>query len=240
MGDTPADTFTIAHLSDLHCGGQYFVPGLLERAIAEINDLQPDIVVCSGDLTTFGFKHEYQEAKRYLDRIQCRSLVVIPGNHDSRNVGYVHFEDMFGQRNSVLRKDGSSETLSSPNTVKLRVGDSIIENEGLVHYGANDGKKLVVIDVAALLHTDEPLATPVGTGATGGDDVVYGNAGNDLLHGGPGRDVLMGGAGRVAKEWTRLGPQFLRLGPVGWHEFFRDSRVVERVLSRLRAGLAWG
>jgi 3',5'-cyclic AMP phosphodiesterase CpdA len=103
MGDTPADTFTIAHLSDLHCGGQYFVPGLLERAIAEINDLQPDIVVCSGDLTTFGFKHEYQEAKRYLDRIQCPSLVVIPGNHDSRNVGYVHFEQLFGDRNSVLR-----------------------------------------------------------------------------------------------------------------------------------------
>ena len=31
----------------------------MERAIAEINDLKPDIVVCSGDLTTFGFKEEY-------------------------------------------------------------------------------------------------------------------------------------------------------------------------------------
>jgi len=67
----------------------------------------------------------------------------------------------------VVRQDGSTETLSSPNTVKLRVGDSIIENEGLVHYGANEGKKLVVIEVAALLHTGEPLATLVGTGATG-------------------------------------------------------------------------
>jgi quercetin dioxygenase-like cupin family protein len=67
----------------------------------------------------------------------------------------------------VVRKDGSTETLSSPNTVKLRVGDSIVENEGLVHYGANDGEKLVVIEVAALLHTGEPLATLVGTGATG-------------------------------------------------------------------------
>jgi 3',5'-cyclic AMP phosphodiesterase CpdA len=28
---------------------------------------------------------------------------VIPGNHDSRNVGYVHFEELFGERNSVLR-----------------------------------------------------------------------------------------------------------------------------------------
>jgi 3',5'-cyclic AMP phosphodiesterase CpdA len=98
--------FTIAHISDLHCGGPYFVPGLMERAINEINELSPEIVVCSGDLTTFGYKHEYALAKQYLDRLDCDSIVVIPGNHDSRNVGYVHFEDMFGERNSVLRKDG--------------------------------------------------------------------------------------------------------------------------------------
>jgi Icc protein len=76
----------------------------MERAIADINDLDPDIVICSGDLTTNGFKEEYAQAKRYLDRVACESLVVIPGNHDSRNVGYVHFEELFGARNSVLRK----------------------------------------------------------------------------------------------------------------------------------------
>ena len=54
-------------------------PDLMERAIAEINDLKPDIVVCSGDLTTFGFKEEYAAAKRYLDRIECEALVVVPG-----------------------------------------------------------------------------------------------------------------------------------------------------------------
>jgi 3',5'-cyclic-AMP phosphodiesterase len=97
---------TIAQLSDLHCGGPYFVPNLLERAITEINDLEPAIVICSGDLTTFGFKEEYALAKRYLDRIECESLVVIPGNHDSRNVGYVHFERLFGERFSVLTKEG--------------------------------------------------------------------------------------------------------------------------------------
>jgi Icc protein len=97
---------TIAHLSDIHCGGGHFVPDLMERAISEINELEPDIVVCSGDLTTFGFKEEFAQAKRYLDRIACESFVVIPGNHDSRNVGYAHFEDLFGDRNSVLRKDG--------------------------------------------------------------------------------------------------------------------------------------
>ena len=98
--------FRIAHLSDLHCGGPYFEANLLERAISEVNEFEPDVVICSGDLTTFGFKHEYQVARSYLERINCDSFVVVPGNHDARNVGYVHFENLFGDRNSVLRKDG--------------------------------------------------------------------------------------------------------------------------------------
>ena len=99
-------TFVIAHISDLHCGSQHFVPNLLERAIVEVNDLKPDVVVISGDLTSHGFKDEYALAKRYVDTITCESKIVIPGNHDSRNVGYVHFEDLFGDRNSVMRRNG--------------------------------------------------------------------------------------------------------------------------------------
>src|SRR5881275_2355553 len=101
-----AGPFVIAQISDLHCGGPHFLPNLLDRAVNEVNDLEPDIVVVSGDLTTFGFKEEYAQANSYLSRIACPNVVVIPGNHDSRNVGYVHFEDLFGKRNSVLRLDG--------------------------------------------------------------------------------------------------------------------------------------
>jgi 3',5'-cyclic-AMP phosphodiesterase len=103
-----ARALTIAHLSDLHCGGQHFVPSLLERAIGEINGLKPDLVVCTGDLTTFGFRQEYTQAREYLDEIACDRLLVIPGNHDSRNVGYVHFEELFGERNPVERLDGAT------------------------------------------------------------------------------------------------------------------------------------
>ena len=94
--------FRIVQLSDLHCGQQFFLPQHLERAIAEVNEMEPDVVVISGDLTSNGFKDEYALAREYLNRIDCKSMVVIPGNHDSRNVGYVHFEDLFGDRNSVL------------------------------------------------------------------------------------------------------------------------------------------
>src|SRR5207249_12327108 len=106
MPDGREGAFTIAHISDIHCGDPHFVPGLMERTITEINELDPNLVICSGDLTAFGFKHEYMQAKRYLDDIECESMVVIPGNHDSRNVGYVHFEEMFGERSCVLRVGG--------------------------------------------------------------------------------------------------------------------------------------
>ena len=106
MQGKTGSVFTIVQLSDLHCGTQFFLPNLLERAIAEVNEVAPDVVIVSGDLTTHGFKDEYMLAKRYLDTIECERIVVIPGNHDSRNVGYVHFEELWGDRNSVLRCNG--------------------------------------------------------------------------------------------------------------------------------------
>ncbi len=100
--------FRIAHISDLHCGSPHFVANLLDRAIVEVNDLKPDVVVCSGDLTTFGYRPEYAEAAEYLAKLDCERLVVVPGNHDSRNVGYIHFEEFFGSRNSVVHVNGTT------------------------------------------------------------------------------------------------------------------------------------
>ncbi|MBI4897935.1 MAG: metallophosphoesterase [Actinobacteria bacterium] len=103
--NSESNTFSIAHISDMHCGSPYFVPELLESAIEEINDHDPDVVVVSGDLTNEGFLPEYELALDYLDRLQTQNLVVIPGNHDARNVGYEHFEDLFGSRSSDLYTD---------------------------------------------------------------------------------------------------------------------------------------
>ena len=101
-------TFTIAQISDLHCGSPHFVPSLLERAINEVNELAPDAVIVSGDLTADGYRPEYELAKEYIDRLDCESPIVIPGNHDSRNVGYVHFEELFGERRRDVHQGGVS------------------------------------------------------------------------------------------------------------------------------------
>jgi Icc protein len=100
--------YTIAQLSDLHCGSPHFVPSLLERAILEINELEPDVVIVSGDLTGDGYRQEFQSARSYLDQVHCERMIVIPGNHDSRNVGYVHFEELFGERSGELHSEGVS------------------------------------------------------------------------------------------------------------------------------------
>ena len=100
--------FTIAQISDIHCGSPHFVPSLLERAVGEINELAPDVVIVSGDLTADGFREEYELAREYIDRLDSDDPIVIPGNHDSRNVGYVHFEELFGERRREYHSNGVS------------------------------------------------------------------------------------------------------------------------------------
>jgi len=96
---------TIAHISDLHAGSPYFVPSLMDRVVIELNELAPDIVLCTGDLTEMGFRQDYVTALEYLRRIEAPQ-VVIPGNHDARNVGYVHFEELIGPRWQVRDLEG--------------------------------------------------------------------------------------------------------------------------------------
>jgi len=83
----------IAQLSDVHVGGGRYRENLLRTAIAEINDAGPDLVVVAGDLTDDGYPDQYPVAKEELAAIACPEVVLVPGNHDARNVGYLRFED---------------------------------------------------------------------------------------------------------------------------------------------------
>jgi 3',5'-cyclic-AMP phosphodiesterase len=139
---------TICQISDIHCGSPYFVPDLLERSILEINDYEPTAVVVSGDLTDAGYRQEFEQAAEYVERFRCENLMVIPGNHDSRNVGYIHFERLFGERYSVIEFDEAimvGVDSSEPDLNDGRVGRE--------HYGfiqdcfQNAGEKLRIFVV---------------------------------------------------------------------------------------------
>jgi 3',5'-cyclic AMP phosphodiesterase CpdA len=93
----------IAQLSDVHVGGARYREELLRTAIAEINNAEPDLVVLAGDVSDDGYPDQYPLAKRELAQLRSDRIVLVPGNHDARNVGYLHFEDTFGARDSRLR-----------------------------------------------------------------------------------------------------------------------------------------
>lgn len=71
---------TLIHLSDLHFGPCY-VPHLGELVLKEIETLNPDVVVISGDLTYRARTKEFAAARSFLDRIP-KPFLTIPGNHD--------------------------------------------------------------------------------------------------------------------------------------------------------------
>ena len=92
------EVFKIAQISDVHVGDVRFEEAYLNAAITEINAWEPDFLVIAGDLTTNGYREEYQAAKEHFNKLTCERRVVIPGNHDGRNVGYLFFDEIFGER----------------------------------------------------------------------------------------------------------------------------------------------
>ena len=95
----------LAQFSDIHCGHPTFDGDLLDHALDEIIDARPELVVMAGDLTAEGYAPQFRQAKRYLDRVTEAGLemLVIPGNHDLMNVGFLHFRDNFGKADRVMR-----------------------------------------------------------------------------------------------------------------------------------------
>jgi 3',5'-cyclic-AMP phosphodiesterase len=124
----------IAQLSDVHVGGSRHRPELLHRAIAEINEARPDLVVVAGDLTDDGYPDQYPVAREQLSALECREVVLVPGNHDARNVGYLRYEDTFGARDSAraLTLSGSSVSLVAVDSSKPDLDEGEIGRE---HYG---------------------------------------------------------------------------------------------------------
>ena len=87
----------IAHISDLHVSASDFDEAVFMQAVEEINQLKPDMIVLTGDITNTGYLKEYEQATRYLGMFEA-PLFAVPGNHDSRNLGYQTFEEIIGER----------------------------------------------------------------------------------------------------------------------------------------------
>jgi 3',5'-cyclic AMP phosphodiesterase CpdA len=87
-------------MSDLHCGRE-FESIVFSRAAEEVNALDPDVIVITGDLTDNGLINQYRDAKKRLGMLRCKNVVTASGNHDYRSTGYLLFKNAFGFRRIV-------------------------------------------------------------------------------------------------------------------------------------------
>ena len=72
---------TILHVSDLHFGPPY-QEEVGEALLRFAHDLEPDLIVASGDFTQRAREEQFMAARAYLDRLPDAPLVTTPGNHD--------------------------------------------------------------------------------------------------------------------------------------------------------------
>lgn len=70
---------TVVHLSDIHFGSVNET--IIDPLVRTINELKPDVVAVSGDLTQRARSHQFREARAFLDSLS-KPQIVVPGNHD--------------------------------------------------------------------------------------------------------------------------------------------------------------
>lgn len=71
---------TILHLSDLHFGTER--PGSVDALIQDCQQINPDIIIISGDLTQRATHEQYHAAKKFLNNFYDKKILCVPGNHD--------------------------------------------------------------------------------------------------------------------------------------------------------------
>lgn len=70
---------TIVHLSDIHFDEVDYA--LVTSVIEKVAEINPDLVIVSGDLTQRAKSAQFVEARAFLDKLPAPQIIV-PGNHD--------------------------------------------------------------------------------------------------------------------------------------------------------------
>jgi len=94
----------IVQVSDIHVGPE-FQEQIFHQAVDEINKLNADVLLVTGDLTENGLLSEFERASKVMKRFSCKSRIYTSGNHDYRNTGYLLFKRFFPSKSVFETKE---------------------------------------------------------------------------------------------------------------------------------------
>jgi len=86
---------------------------ILRAAVKEINEMCPDVVLVTGDLTENGLISEFKTATRELRKLKVERIIYVSGNHDYRSTGYLLFKQFFPFSQVTETDDAAIIVLSS-------------------------------------------------------------------------------------------------------------------------------
>ena len=126
------DGYRIVQLSDLHLGG-WANDSALEQAINEVNNLNPDLVVFTGDLVNYRTDEAFR-FKPILAKLKAKDgISAILGNHD--------YGDYLNWPNRAAKQENMNQLYDFFN----EIGWKLLRNEHLIL--ARDSEKIAIIGV---------------------------------------------------------------------------------------------
>ncbi|HKK61795.1 MAG TPA: metallophosphoesterase, partial [Bacteroidales bacterium] len=125
------DELTFVHLTDIHVAPGAESEADLRDVVSDINNLEPDFVVVTGDLTNNGTNAALEAAKNVLDRLDV-PYYAIPGNHEtnwSESAG-LKFNELWGNDRFLFTK-GQFMFVGFNTGPYMKMGDGHVKQEDL-------------------------------------------------------------------------------------------------------------
>ena len=128
------DGYRIVQLSDMHVGSWNGNTQAMEKAVSIINDLQPDLIVFTGDLVN-NLASELDNFIPVFSKLKAKDGVYsVLGNHDYST--YIHWENPEDQKEELVRlKQKQAE-----------MGWNMLNNRHVKLYNQNDSIALIGVE----------------------------------------------------------------------------------------------
>jgi 3',5'-cyclic AMP phosphodiesterase CpdA len=136
----------LVQLSDIHVGS-FFKQQVFDTVVEEVNKLNPDAIIITGDLTDEGLLFQFEYARIQIKKFTCSNIIVLAGNYDYRHTGYLIFKEFFPPSKQQIYEFGDNADV-----VLLTLGTARPDrDEGEVGYRQNLWMENICANMAMII-----------------------------------------------------------------------------------------